>query len=153
MCYAGLVAVFVLSPLYSAATEQRPRILLVEGQSATNPGGALTFGSFKRRLKERWSKDYDIYFDQLDLAQFPGTEYRERVARFLSEKYAKAPPDVLVPNGRQSLALLVTHRHLIAPQARIVFCCTSAAVAQSLNLPDDVVGASIELDWSATLDL
>ncbi len=153
-CYAGLVAVLVLLPLCSSAgAEQRPRILLIEGQNATNPGGTLTFGAFRRRLKERWSKDYHVNFDHLDLFQFPGTEYQSRVARFLSEKYAKTPPDVIVPNGRQSLALLVAHRDLIAPKARIVFCCTTAAVAQSLGLPDDVVGVSIDLDWSATLDL
>jgi PAS domain S-box-containing protein len=154
-CYVSVVATLALLPLApSAVAEQkRTRILLVEGQTASNPGGLATFGAFRRRLKEKWSKDYDIYFDQLDSAQFPGAEQQARVARFLSEKYAKAPPDVMVPNGRQSLALLVANRHLIAPQARIVFCCTTTAVARSLNLPDDVIGVSIDLDWSATLDL
>src|SRR5262245_17408590 len=108
-CYAGLVATFVALPLCSSAVaEQRqPRILLVEGHNATLPGGMLAFAAFKQRLKEKWSRDHDIYFDQLDLARFPGAEYEERLARFLGEKYSKAPPDVLVPNGRQSLALLV----------------------------------------------
>src|ERR1044072_5583177 len=154
-CCRGLVATFVLLSLCSsaAAEQRRPRILLVEGQNATLPGGMVTFEAVRQRLKEKGSRDYDVYYDQLDLARFPGAEYQERVARFLGEKYSKAPPDVLVPNGRQSLALLVAYRHLIAPQARIVFCCVAAAVAESLNLPDDVVGVSINHDWCATLDL
>jgi hypothetical protein len=144
----------MLLPCSSPIAEGRqPRILLVEGHNATLPGGMLAFAAFKQRLKEKWSRDHDIYFDQLDLARFPGAEYQERLARFLGEKYSKAPPDVLVPNGRQSLALLVAYRHLIAPQARVVFCCATGAVARSLNLPDDVVGVSIDHDWPATLDL
>jgi signal transduction histidine kinase len=136
-----------------AGAEQLQRILLLEGQSATQPGGVRIFEAFKQRLKEKSPKNYEIYFDHLDLGRFSGKEYQERVARFLGEKYAQSPPDLVVPNGRQSLALLATHRKVIAPHAHILYCCTTAAAANIPDLPSDAVGVITEYNWSATLAL
>jgi signal transduction histidine kinase len=137
-----------------ASAQERPqRILLLEGQGARQPGGVRTFDAFTQRLKEKSRKNYAIYFDHLDLGRFPGREHRERVARFLGDKYAGNRPDLVVPNGRQSLALVVEYRDRIAPNAPIVYCCTTAAAASVPNLPSDAVGVITEYNWSATLDL
>ena len=42
----------VISTCVSSAQERRRRILLLEGQSATQPGGVRTFEAFRTRLKE-----------------------------------------------------------------------------------------------------
>jgi C4-dicarboxylate-specific signal transduction histidine kinase len=138
----------------SVPADERPqRILLLEGQSATQPGGTRIFDAFKRRLKEKSPKNYQIYFDHLDLGRFSGKEYRDTVTRFLGDKYKQIPLDLVVPNGRQSLALVVERRDMIAPGARIVYVSVPPSAAGRANLPDDVIGVVIEYNWSETLAL
>ena len=138
----------------SVAADARPqRILLLEGQSATQPGGVRTFEAFRARLKEKSRQTYEIDFDHLDLARFPGATHAERAARYLGEKHAQKPLDLVVPNGRGSLSVLLRYRDLIAPNVPIVYCCVTPAVADSLNLPGDAVGVTTEYDWAATLAL
>ena len=153
----ALVLVCVLiawSACPSVAADGRPqRILLLEGQSATQPGGVRTFEAFRQRLKEKSSQNYEIDFDHLDLARFPGAAHAERAARFLAEKQAQKPLDLVVPNGRGSLSVLLRYRALVAPNVPIVYCCVTKAVADTLNLPSDAVGVITEYDWTATLAL
>jgi PAS domain S-box-containing protein len=87
------------------------------------------------------------------LARFPGEAHKERAARFLGEKHAQKPLDLVVPNGPGSLSLLVQYRHLIAPAVPIVYCCVTRAVTNALNLPSDVIGVLTERNWSETLAL
>ena len=138
---------------WAAANERPQRILLLEGQSATQPGGVRTFEAFRQRLKEKSSQNYEIDFDHLDLARFPGAAHAERASRFLGEKHAQKPLDLIVPNGRGSLSVLLRYRDLIAPNVPIVYCCVTQAVADTLDLPSDAVGVITEYDWAATLAL
>ena len=154
-CSLALVsALMAWSACPSVAADARPqRILLLEGQSATQPGGVRTFEAFRARLKEKSRQTYEIDFDHLDLARFPGATHAERAARYLGEKHAQKPLDLVVPNGRGSLSVLLRYRDLIAPNVPIVYCCVTPAVADSLNLPGDAVGVTTEYDWAATLAL
>ncbi len=134
----AIALVLMISTCVSSAQERPRRILLLEGQSATQPGGVRTFEAFRTRLKERSREYYEIDFDHLDLARFPGEAHAERAARFLGEKHAQRPLDLVVPNGRGSLSVLLRYRHLIAPNVPIVYCCVTADVAALHNLPPDV---------------
>jgi PAS domain S-box-containing protein len=149
----AIALVLMIFICVSSAQERPRRILLLEGQSATQPGGVRTFEAFRTRLKERSRENYEIDFDHLDLARFPGEAHAERAARFLGEKHAQRPLDLVVPNGRGSLSVLLRYRHLIAPNVPIVYCCVTADVAALHNLPPDVVGVITEYDWASTLEL
>ena len=84
--------------------------------------------------------NHEIYLDYLELGRFPGKAHEERMARFLAEKFAQNPPDLLVPNGAGSLSLLVRHRDTIAPGVPIIYCSMTPAALDALDLPRDVVG-------------
>jgi C4-dicarboxylate-specific signal transduction histidine kinase len=134
-------------------SERPQRILLLEGQSATQLGGVRTFEAFRSRLNEGSRGNYEIDFDHLDLARFPGEAHAERAARFLGEKHAQKPLDLVVPNGPGSLGVLLRYRHLIAPGVPIVYCCVTQAAADRLRIPDYAVGVLIDYDWASTLAL
>ena len=136
------------------AGEQPPRrVLLLEGQAAMQPGGVQVFDAFRRRLKEKSVENVEIFFDHLDLARFPGPAHAERTAHYLREKYAQTPLDLVVPNGRGSLRFVQEYRDMIAPNVPIVYCCITAADANTLNLPRNAVGVITEYNWDATLAL
>ena len=151
MFVCAMVAVACASP--SAGVEQTRRIYLIEGLAAWQPSGVEVHEGFKQRLKERSFANYEIYLDNLELGRFPGKAHEERVARFLSEKFAQNPPHLLMPDGPGSLSLLVRHRDTIAPGVPIVYCCVDPGTADALALPRDVVGVTIEYNWAETLAL
>jgi PAS domain S-box-containing protein len=148
-----IVCAVMICTCASSAQERPRRILLLEGQSATQPGGVRTFEAFRSRLREKSGENYEVDFDHLDLARFPGEAHAERAARFLGEKHAQRPLDLIFPNGRGSLGLLLRYRHLIAPNVPIVYCCVTTDAAVLRNLPADAVGVITEYDWASTLAL
>jgi hypothetical protein len=67
-----LSALVVWTGCFLASANERPqRILLLEGQSATQPGGVRTFEAFRARVNEKSRQSFEIDFDHLDLARFP----------------------------------------------------------------------------------
>ena len=111
-----------------AVADQRPRrIVLLEGLTATQPAGVQTLEAFKNRLKERGVENIEMFIEFLELGRFPGQAHETRTAHFLKEKYSENPPDLLIPISRGALAFLLQYRSTIAPNTRIVYCCTAAS--------------------------
>ena len=135
------------------ANEQPRRILLLEGLTATQPAGVRTLEAFKNRLKERGAENIEIFIEFLELGRFPGQAHETRTARFLGEKYAETPPDLLVPISRGALDFLLQYRSSIAPKTPIIYCCTAASAVAAMNLPRHTVGVVTEYNWSRTLEL
>ena len=129
------------------------RILLLEGLTATQPAGMQTLEAFKNRLREKGSKDVEIFIEFLELGRFPGEADQARTARYLGEKFSEKRPDLLVPISRGALEFVMKNRDNFGPTTPIVYCCTAAAAASAMDLPRDVVGVINEYNWSKTLDL
>src|SRR5262249_50273137 len=104
IAYFMCVLVFQTVAWSAAANETSRRIFLLEGLTPTQPAGMQTLEAFKDRLKERGAQNIEIFVDFLELGRFPGPEHEAQMARFLSEKFAEKPPDLLVPISRGALA-------------------------------------------------
>ena len=149
--YSALV---LLTACSHAVADQRPRrILLLEGLTATQPAGVRTLEAFKNRLRERGVENIEMFIEFLELGRFPGPAHETRTAHFLAEKYSENPPDLLIPISRGALAFLLQYRSTIAPNTRIVYCCTAASAVTAMNVPRDVIGVATEYNWLKTLAL
>ena len=149
--YSALV---LLTACSHAVADQRPRrILLLEGLTATQPAGVRTLEAFKNRLRERGVENIEMFIEFLELGRFPGPAHETRTAHFLAEKYSENPPDLLIPISRGALAFLLQYRSTIAPNTRIVYCCTAASAVTAMNVPRDVIGVVTEYNWLKTLAL
>ena len=149
--YSALVFLIACWP---AVADQRPRrIVLLEGLTATQPAGVRTLEAFKNRLKERGVENIEMFIEFLELGRFPGQAHETRTAHFLKEKYSENPPDLLIPISRGALAFLLQYRSTIAPNTRIVYCCTAASAVTAMNVPRDVIGVVTEYNWLQTLAL
>jgi len=69
----------------------------------------------RKRLIERSGKKFEIDTEFLDLARTVEPEHEVRIAEFLKQKYARAPPDVVMTLGSAALPFLLKHRGAIAP--------------------------------------
>jgi PAS domain S-box-containing protein len=153
IAYFICVLVFQTVSWSAAANETQRRIFLLEGLTPTQPAGMRTLEAFKDRLKERGAQNIEIFVDFLELGRFPGPEHEAHMARFLSEKFAKKPPDLLVPISRGALAFLMQYQDTVAHNTSVIYCCTAASAASAMKLPREVVGVVTEYSWSKTLDL
>jgi signal transduction histidine kinase len=155
MPVACLAAVLIFSGTLppAAAADIPKRILLLEGLTPTQPAGVQTYAAFKRRLAERGVKDVEVFIEFLELGRFPGPAHEASTARFLGERYADKPPDLVVPISRGALEFLMRYRDVVAPKAPVIYCCTAASAAAAINLPRDTIGVVTEYNWSKTLDL
>lgn len=152
-------SIFVFTILFSivswpaAGNEQRRRIYFLESLSPTQPAAIRTIEGFKKRLSEKTTESFEIFIDYLDLARIPGQAHIDGSARFLAEKYAEAPPDVLIPLGRAAIPFMLTHRDVVAPQVPIIMANVPARAAAEAKALANTVWVVTEYNFAKTLVL
>ena len=90
----------------------------------------------------------------LDAPRFDGEAYVQIVLRFLKDKYAAQPPDIVVVAGSGALDFLLQHRADLFPTAPVVHMGVSKSFLDGLTrpLPPDVIGIPIAYDFAGTID-
>ncbi|EGV18713.1 histidine kinase [Thiocapsa marina 5811] len=133
----------------ATATEE-PRILVLFGYQRALPATIKV----EQGLDETIAAGTDVSIEFLDSARFSGEAYVRAVTRFLRDKYAQRPPQVIVAGGEDALTFLLSHREALFPHAPIVhFGIRRSMLASLAPLPADVVGIPIEFDAVRTIDL
>jgi signal transduction histidine kinase len=156
---AGVIVLFLLAMVsngYGEGAEivgRSPRVLLLYPYDERLPATAIAGETARRRLLEGTGGKIDLFSEFLDLSRFPEEAHVDRMARYLSEKYAERIPDLVMALGESSARFIVNHRDSIAPGAEIVFGGLSRDTASTLNLPADAVGAFSEFQIAKTLEL
>ena len=143
----------VASDTSVAIADRVPRVLILypydERIAATTAAGE----ALRSRLLEAKDDKIDLFSEFLDLSRFPEAEHVARMARYLAEKYAAHRPDVVVALGRESASFISANRSSIAPTAKIVAAGFGNSTADSLDLPDDVIGAFTTFDILKTAEM
>jgi PAS domain S-box-containing protein len=147
------VAAFMLDSVSVSAQDPPRRVLLLypfdNGQPATvNAGGAV-----RKRLLDRSPSKIDIAAEFLDLARFPSAADELRVARYLADKHASAPPDIIMPLNSEALRFATKYRGIVAPNVPIVFCCVTPDRATAADRPKDITGVYSHFDVGKTIAL
>jgi signal transduction histidine kinase len=151
----GVIALAILYCVaWSQATadEQRRRIYFLESLAPSQPAATRTIEAFKRRLGERTSESFDIFIDYMELGRFPGQAHIDRTVRFLQEKYAEAPPAVLIPLGRAAVPFMLQYRKIIAPDAPVIMTSVPAQATSEASGLDNAVWVVTEYDFAKTLE-
>jgi signal transduction histidine kinase len=156
---AAHVFIFVLVisicfvPWPAAGNDQRRRIYFLESLSATQPGAIRTIEGFTLRLKAKTTESFEIIIDYLEFGRFPDQAHADRSARFLAEKYAEAPPDVLIPLGRAAIPFMLKHRDIVAPQVPIIMVGVPAHAVGEVKALGNSIWVITECNFAKTLAL
>ena len=135
------------------AQEDTRRVLILYPDSNVNRSALVVGETIRKRLFEHSATNVKTHGEFLDLSQFSDDEHRQRVVRYLAEKYARTTLDVVLTLGPDSLGTVVNNRSLLFPSVPIVFCCTSSATLANIDLPGDATGIVGDFDISKTLSL
>ncbi len=152
--YLLLLVAFSSTTAVSRAIVGRvPRVLVLypydERIAATTAAGEAV----RARLLESTGGKIDLFSEFLDLSRFPEASHIDRMAQFLSTKYADHRPDVVIALGEQSAKFVVTYRKSLAKDAQIIAAGFNRSTARRMNLPGDVIGAFTEFNILRTAEL
>ena len=104
-------------------------------------------------MNEKTAESFEIFIDYMELGRFPGQAHIDRTVRFLAEKYAEAPPDLLIPLGRAAVPFMLKYRDTIAPQVPIIIANVPARTAAEAKRLGNTVWVVTEYNFSKTLEL
>ena len=95
-----------------------------------------------------------MFTEFLDRPIFFGPEFEKTAARYLRDKYASHPPDVIVVVINPALDFLLRHRAELFPAAPVLHVGVDRYYVDSIRpMPPDVVGVPVTFDFAATLQL
>jgi signal transduction histidine kinase len=150
---ASLFFLFFAGDVFAEEARRARRIYFLESLSPTQPAAVRAIGAFTQRLSEKSTERFEIFVDYMELSRFPSQAHLDRTIRYLSEKYAEAPPDVLITLGRAANSVVAKHRDVLAPNApTIIASIPSREIAQTRHL-DSVYWVATEYSFSKTLSL
>ena len=149
----ALIILFCAGSRSAVSNEQPQRIYFLESLTPTLPAAVLTLEAFGGRLREQSSGPFEIFIDYLELGRFPGQAHEERTARYLAQKYAQAPPALLITLGRGAAQFLGRYRDLLGPDIPAIIASVPIQSPEATNLPRNSVGVVTEINSSKTLAL
>jgi PAS domain S-box-containing protein len=148
----GMIALVLNSWSVNAQGPPR-RALLLYPYDNEHPFTLSAGAAIRKRLTEKSPSKIDIYSDFLDIDKFASDSDEARAARYLAEKHAREPPEILIPLGTEAYRFARKYRETFAPGVPIVFCCVTPELATAGDRPRDVTGDYGEFDAGKTLAL
>jgi hypothetical protein len=137
----------------AVASDPPRRIYFLESLAPTQPAAVATLEAFRGRLSEKSSEQFEILIDFLELGRFPGPEHEEQTARYLAEKYAQAPPTLLITLGRGAATFLSKYRDRLGSEVPAILASLPARSPEAANLPRKSLAVVAEYNSARTLAL
>ena len=141
----------------SAWAQEPPRARAVLLLFSATPGVQSVIAEqreIEKTLPEQLGAPVNLFVEYLDLSDDPGSAYRQRLARFLADKYATRPVDIVLVQRREALDLLLENRESLLAGTPVVFFEMFAPEYERLGrLPADVTGVvtTIPSAWPAII--
>jgi len=142
-----------VSHAVAATGGERRRIYFLEALSPAVPANVLTIQGFRQRLHERTSEELDIFIDYMELGRLPSQAHYDSTLNYISQKYAEAPPDVLITLGRAALPVLLKHPSLVGPSVPILVANLPSTAVLNTNEIRNAVYVVSRYDFLNTLKL
>jgi signal transduction histidine kinase len=134
----------------TAADDDRHRqVLLLYAESRLLPAIVSADATFRSTLSSSLGAPVDFRTEFLDLPATPNAPYERRLRDLLRLKYEGVHFDLVVVLAVRALRIALDYRGELAPGAPVVFMAVDAIDLP--ELPPDVTGVLMNLDWMDTL--
>ena len=157
----GLVAFIICAvivsfhPAVSAANPETRKLIVVFYPEGTD-GSPGTIGA-DRGIRETFaanSHDYvEIRNEYVDTNQPRDPEVKRLQREYLRRKYADRKVDLVIAVLSSALDFALSQRAEILPGVPIVYCAVDQRELSDRKLPPDVIGGSMRVDFTGTLEL
>jgi signal transduction histidine kinase len=145
------LALFLVVPSAAAAITTK-HVLVFYSHSRMVPSNVLIDQSLSAALANDSEQPLRMHSEFLDEPEFGGEAYESTVVAYLHEKYASAPPDVIIAVSDSALSFVVHHRAELFPSAPVVHVMVFSKTLQALQpIRADIVGVPNNYDYSGTI--
>jgi signal transduction histidine kinase len=134
----------------AAADDDRPRqVLLLYAESRLVPAIVEADPAFRSTVSSALGAPVVFHTEFLDLPVTPSADFERRLRDLLRVKYRDVRLDLIMAFAPRALRIALDYRAELAPGAPIVFAAVDSV--GDFELPGDVTGVLITLDWMDTL--
>ena len=149
----AILAFFLSAPSVSADTlKPTKKVLLIHSFEPFLPYAITVTQSIQAAFQSDQSFQVDLYTEYLDLARFPGEEYRRRLLEHIRYKYLKKSVDLIVVTLFPALDILLKDGEKFFPGVPIVFCTIEEQQIKLLPLRANITGVAADVDAKKTLE-
>lgn len=151
--FSGLFLPTTIPEIYSNAfAQEAPKNVLVlsSSHSALPAATEITKGILKA-LQPDSRRGVGVYNEYLDSERFPGEAEQETLRRFIGEKYATKPINVVMVLGPQAFEFMRDYGNQIFPDVPVVYAGVRSERIRDNPPPHNFVGVESRFDLAATL--
>jgi signal transduction histidine kinase len=152
---AAAVALALAALLLGAAARaaEIKTVLVIYGSSRLLPATVEAERAIRENVASTAERPVELYTEYLDAPRFGSPAAVRSFERYLHEKYAEHPPDVILAAGSDALELVIHSRAELFPEAPVVHVGSSKArIARLYPLPSDVIGVPVVYDSAGTVE-
>ncbi|WP_027152829.1 PAS domain S-box protein [Mesorhizobium sp. WSM2561] len=141
------------NPSQEFAQETSKGVIFLSSTDSTLPANSELMKGIFGALGADRKRDFAIYTEFLDAFRFTGDRQAAVSRRFIGEKYANTPLDVVIVVGSQALQFLRANGDEVFPGVPVVYAAIRPETIRSDPPPPNFVGIESRLDVAATVDL
>ena len=145
-------ALFALAVRAHAATPPEG-VLIVHSNQRPTPAAVVIEDTLRRVVPETVKRPVEIYSEYLDIERFSGDLLSGASAEFLRQKFNDRNIRVIVASAPQAVEFAIKLRDSAFRGVPIVHVALPQDQVERMSLPPDVVGRTIDLDPTGTLEL
>ena len=108
--------------------------------------------AFRSALRASPAGSIEYYPEYLEANRFPGADQSQILYKYLKQKYADLPPDVVVAQSEASLDFFIKHKDDLFPQVPMVFYSGARPSPATLAALPNVTGVVVFGGFKKTLD-
>jgi len=145
-------ALLAFAALADAATPS-DGVLIIHSNQRVTPAAMVIENTLRTEVPDALQRHVDFFSEYLDIEWASTAQYAAAQAEFLRQKYAGRNIRVIVASAPQALQFATTFRNRMLPGVPIVHVAMAKDQLERMSLPADVVGKTVDLDPTATLEL
>lgn len=127
------------------------RVLILYTHRQMSPINSQWHAGIIEAIRRDYQGPIDIDIEYMDVVLQSDPEYFDQWAALLKRKYAKYPPDVVIPVFFPAMTFLLPNRDTFFPDCPIVFCAIPESFGSFLASRKNVTGVGFILDFDPTV--
>jgi len=145
-------ALLVFAAFANAATTPEG-VLIIHSNQRVTPAAIVIENTLRKEVPEALQRHVDFFSEYLDIEWASTEKYAAAQAEFLRHKYAGRNIRVVVASAPPALQFATQFRDRMLPGVPIVHVAMAKDQMERMSLPADIVGRTVDLDPTATLEL
>lgn len=140
------------SPLEPTEGGRETRVLLLYAEDRLAPAFVAQDEAFRNTLQSSWPTPIAFNTEYLEFLRRPGEAEQKLMIELLERKYHSRRPDLVVTSTSVGLQFVLANRARLFSGIPVVFMAVHRGPASKMNIPSDVTGTWLAVDWAGTLD-